>query len=116
MSEENLGSGQFLDQSLDLEVGSTGDIKTVSGREELEKDLAFQMIFSLEPYTGQPPTPEIEAEVKRIAYRVAIADVRVTAVDRENITVNWNTREKELDATVPVTTTTDEQYDLVFNV
>lgn len=116
MSEENLGAGQYLDEDLDFEVGPTGDIRTTSGVEELQKDLAFQMIISLSQFLGEPPTPETESEIKRMAYRVAFADLRVTGVDRNNIIVEWNHRSDAMEVTVPLTTDTGEEQELVFEV
>lgn len=116
MSEDNLGSGQYLDQNLDFEVDAGGDIQTSSGIDELQKDLAVQMIVSLSQFIGESPTPETEADIKRMAYRVAIADVRVSSVNRENITVEWIGGMKKFDVEVPLTTDTDEEYELVFNV
>lgn len=116
MSEQNLGSGIFLDEQLDLSVGTTGDLLTVDGIDELEKDLAVQMIQSMQQYLGKTPTNTTEAEAKRTAYRTAIADVRISSVDRENIVVEWQNRTQNLRVDVPVTTNTDEEYNLVFNV
>lgn len=116
MSEENLGSGQYLDETLDFEVDTTGDIRASDGLEELEKDLAFQMIISLSQFLGEPPTPETEADIRRMAYRVAAADIRISFVARDNITVEWNHNSREMEVSVPVTTNTDEEYELVFNV
>lgn len=116
MSEEELGSGQYLDQNLDFEVDTTGDIRASDGIDEVEKDLAVQMIFSLSDFLGQQPTAETEADIKRVAYRVAIADIRVSSVDRENITVEWMREGREFDVTVPLAVETGEEYELVFNV
>lgn len=116
MSEEELGAGQYLDQNLDFEIDETGDVRSAFGGAELEKDLSFQMIASLSQFLGERPTPELEADIKRMAYRVAAADVRVSTVDRGNITVEWNYNSREMELTVPVTTNTDEEYELVFEV
>lgn len=116
MSESNLGSGQYLDNNLDFQIDTTGDIKASEGVDELEKDLSVQMIFALSQFIGESPTPETEADIKRMAYRAAIADVRVSSVNRENITVEWMDSMKKFDVTVPLTTNTAEQYELIFNL
>lgn len=116
MAEENLGAGQYLDQNFDFDIDTTGDIRAASGLNELEKDLSVQMAFTLSEFLGEPPTNETEAEVKRTVYRVAIADVRVSSVDQENIVVEWSRRLRELQIEVSVTTVTDDEYDMVFNV
>lgn len=116
MPEENLGSGQYLDEDLDFEVDTTGDIRASDGQEELEKDLSFQMIISLSQFLGEPPTAEVESEIKRMAYRVAVADVRISGVNRAEIDVEWAESMKQFDVSVPVTTNTDEEHELVFEV
>jgi len=116
MSEEELGAGQYLDQNLDFSVDETGDVRSAYGIEELEKDLSFQMIASLSQFLGERPTPELEADIKRMAYRVAAADVRVSAVDRQGIDVEWEESMKQMNVSMSVTTTVDEEYSLVFNV
>lgn len=113
---ENLGSGIYLDKSLDFDIDETGDIRDANGIEEVEKDLSFQMIFSLSQYIGEAPTPEVEAEIKRTTYRVAIADVRVSSVERESIAVNWAEDMKQFDVEVPTTVDTGEEYELVFEI
>lgn len=116
MSEENLGAGPYLDKSFDFDIDGTGDIRASEGLSELEKDLALYMAVELEDFLGRPPTPETSAEVKRAVYRTAIADVRISSVERESISVEWNNRNKKLVVSIPVTTTANEEYELVFDV
>jgi hypothetical protein len=116
MSEHNLGSGQYLDETFDFEVDTTGDIRASDGIEEVEKDLSFQMAITLSQFLGEQPTQEVEAEIKRMAYRVGIADVRVANIDRTNITVNWSNDMKQFDVGLPLTIETGEEYELVFEV
>jgi hypothetical protein len=87
MPEENLGSGLYLDQSLDLGVGSTGDLRTVSGGEELQKDLAFQLIIILSDLKGQPLTPDTRAEIKSLTLDTILSDSRVDDVDRGSMVI-----------------------------
>jgi len=44
MVDTDYGAGIELTQDLDLRIDSTGDISSVDGVDELEKDLAFQLI------------------------------------------------------------------------
>jgi hypothetical protein len=116
MSEEELGAGQYLDQTLDFEIDETGDVRGAFGGAELEKDLSFQMIASLSQFLGEQPTPELESDIKRMAYRVAAADVRVSFVDRQTIEVEWEESMKQMNVSMSVTTIVDEEYSLVFDV
>lgn len=87
MSEDNLGSGLYLDQTLDLSVNTTGDIQTVSGSKELQKDLSFQLLILLKGYTGQPLTPEVRSEIKDTTIDALLSDSRVDSVNRGAIAV-----------------------------
>lgn len=116
MTEEELGSSQKLDQSFDFVIDSTGDIDSTIGLDELEKDLSVQMAFYLSVYLGEPPTNQTKAEVRRTVSNVAIADARIVDVDQENIVVEWDRGLRELTVEVSVTTITNTEYDLVFNV
>lgn len=116
MTEENLGSGIYLDNELDFSADRSGDLRTSSGADELEKDLSFQMIISISQFLGQPPTPSVKTDVSQMASFVAEADTRISSVDRGNITVSFRNEGKEILMTVPVTTNTNENYELVFNV
>jgi len=82
MPEENLGSGLYLDQTLDFGVGSTGDLRHISGSSELEKDLSFQLLIILDDLMGQPLTPEVEAQVKSLTVDTILSDSRVDDIDR----------------------------------
>lgn len=110
---EVLGSGIALDEQLDFSVNSSGDLKSVSGSSELEKDLAFQMIISLSKYVGQPPSGNLNEKVAGTASRVARADRRVNSVTDSNVTYSRDRREITVEMTV---TTRNAQRALVFNV
>lgn len=116
MSEDNLGSGPSLDEDLDFEIDETGDIRSSSGMEELQKDLSFQMMIALSQFIGENPTPELNVEVRRKVYRVAVSDERISSVDRKKINVEWYNHSQELTVSVPVTTTENATYEMVFGV
>lgn len=87
MVEQNLGSGLYLDEDLDLTVDELGDIETSFGIEELQKDLSFQLIFVLDPYIGQPLTTDVVSQVRSKTVDTVTADTRVDSVDRGSMTV-----------------------------
>lgn len=111
----NLGSGIFLDTGFDFGVSSTGDLRSESGSNELGKDLAMQMILSLEQYIGKPPTNLVERKVAATATNVALADSRVDSVDKNNIVVTFNNERSEITVEMSVFTEDSEQ-EFVFNV
>lgn len=117
---EELGRGPYLDELLDFEVDPTGDIRaTPDGSEELQKDLAFQMIIALDDTEGLPATANTRAKIKSRARAVALSDVRIDSVDIENTTV----QEVDIDEpgaarfriVLPVVAS-DEEQELVFEV
>ena len=112
---EQFGAGPKLDENLDFEIGPTGDIEYVNGQEELEKDLAMQMVFTLQRFLGHPPSGNIDAKVIDVASKVATADVRVTRVDRERSSVEWADNRRRIIVKL-VVVVGDETYDLVFNI
>lgn len=116
MTEENLGSGIYLDELFDFEVDQTGDVLSTDGIDELEKDLAVQMKFNLRQFLGEVPSSQLNAEVRRTVAQIAIADNRIVSVDRNNIDVEWKERTKKLVVSMSIVTNTNEKYNLVFNV
>jgi hypothetical protein len=87
MSESNLGAGLYLDSKFDLNVAQTGDLRSSSGSEELEKDLAFQLKIVLDDIVGQPLTPDVRAEIISLTIDTITSDLRVQTLDRSSITV-----------------------------
>jgi len=47
-----LGASPELDQSFDYTIGGDGDIAIARGSDELQKDLAFNAAFFLDPLVG----------------------------------------------------------------
>lgn len=115
MSEDSLGRGLYLDEFLDLSTNTTGDIQTTTdGSEELQKDLAFQLILVTDDLIGQRATKEVVAQLKDRAINVAQSDNRVQAVDKGSVDVEQTGRESYR-VTMFVVTQDDEQ-ELVFNL
>lgn len=89
MVDTDYGAGIELTQDLDLKVDSTGDISSVDGVDELEKDLAFQLIRVFTDEVGGLLSPKDKSRARRLA-RVTInqdprvQDVRSVDVERES--------------------------------
>jgi hypothetical protein len=114
MPEENLGSGLYLDQELDFDPSTTGDLRTVDGSEELQKDLAFQLLIVLSDYIGPPLTPGTRADIKSLTVDTITSDSRVDSIDRGSMQVTKPTPES-IRVQVLVIADGDEQ-ELVFNL
>lgn len=109
-----LGSGPLLDQTLDFDVGSDGDLRITEGEEELGKDLAFQLLFVLGEKEGQPLTPNTRSEVKSLTVSVLLSDDRVRSVDESGMIVREVGRgELEVDVSL---LSTDGPQEFVFTV
>jgi hypothetical protein len=114
MPEKNLGSGLYLDQTLDFDPSTTGDLRTVSGSEELQKDLAFQLLIVLGDYIGPPLTPGTRAEIKSLTVDTITSDSRVDRIDRGSMQV-LKPNPNSIRIQVLVIAEGDEQ-ELVFNL
>lgn len=112
----SLGSGIHLDELLDFEVDSTGDIKGEKGVSELQKDLAFQMIISLSKYLGQPPRGNLPEKVAGTAKRVAEVDDRVDYVDSRKTEVEFGPNGEEITLKMVVKTKESGEENLIFDV
>lgn len=87
MVEENIGAGIALDQSMDFGVSSEGDIRSVRGAEELNKDIAFQLKLILVDLKGQPLTPDTKGQIKSDTINTLLSDNRVVRVNRAGIEI-----------------------------
>jgi hypothetical protein len=87
------GSGTALDRFLDFQVGPTGDIKSVSGVDEVRKDVAYRLIGALrygegveEPASvadgvvGEPITDGLSDDIAIVVSRTIEDDPRVGSV------------------------------------
>lgn len=112
---ENLGSGIYLDEQLDFEISGTGDIETVSGVGELQKDLSIQMIFQLDQYRGSPPTENTREKVASDVIQLMELDTRVDSVITSRLSVTFSDDNKSIEINAPARTN-DGVQDLVFNI
>lgn len=111
-----LGSGPSLDEDFDFSIHPTGDLNISGGRKELNKDLSFQLTFSLKKYLGSTPTTNVEAEATDTAIKVIEADQRVRTVlqGRTSATLSEDSRELTVDATF--ITIDGEEYEYVYTI
>lgn len=120
--EEKFGSGLALDSNWDLEVDSDGGLKTVSGIDAFERDVAFQLARRLEGtdgyegMLGQPLTVEtikdIEIAVRRVmgeAFGDQIDSITYLDVSEAEDRRNEVSIEMEIEAA-------DERHDLVIRL
>lgn len=112
---DDLGTGIHLDDQFDFAVDPTGDLKNEGGVDELQKDLAFQMVISLSRYIGEPPTGNLTEQVAGTARRVAEVDSRVSSVEESKTEVSFSSDRQEITLKMTVHTA-DGQRDLIFDV
>lgn len=113
MSEEDLGGGMQLDDDWDFAIDSTGDIKTVQGVPELEKDLAFRSTVALQPYLGQPIDNTLAEKLRNILRQAMLDDERIAEVNSIEFE---QVQRDQLDVDVTVTTADSASYDLSLTV
>lgn len=111
----DFGAGIHLDEQLDFSVDSTGDLDGESGIDELQKDLAYNMILNLQEFLGSPPTSTLEAQIVGRAKQVANADSRIDVVVSGETEVSFDSSNEEIELSMTVIANGEEQ-NLVFNV
>lgn len=114
MVEKQLGSGIALDQNFDFEIDATGDLNSVSGVEELNKDLALRLTIFLDEFRGQILTNEVKSEIKNRVINVLLSDQRVVNVNEASIQIKEVTR-NEIAIKAPYKATTG-QTELIFTL
>lgn len=115
MSSE--GSGLSLDQDFDLVVSEIGDLDKEDGIDELQKDLAMQVAFTLRNVIGQPDSPELSSQIKSLSRRAVEADIRIDEVLRNSIEIRRRNGGGAVTYSVRMTAIiSDQQQELVFEV
>lgn len=112
---DTFGSGIHLDSQFDFSVDPSGDLQAERGLDELQKDLAFQMVINLNKFLGKPPSGNLEARVATTAERVAEVDSRIDFVRTELTEVSYSNDRQEITVKITADTETGEQ-ELVFDV
>jgi hypothetical protein len=113
----------------DARVDSAGDLGSVSGIDELAKDLAFAAASRLSLSRGQPLTTntlaDVEAEVTDLAQRdVRVTEVRSASAQRADegsrlapdTDAYYAHPHDRVEVAMSVTVDVDRQYDLVFGI
>lgn len=113
---DEYGSGISLDENLDMEIDSTGDIQSTDGLSELQKDIAWQSTFSLQRFLGSSPTDEVEVQALNTATLVAEADSRVDTVIPEKSTVSFVEGNKKLKVKMSYLTNAGEEQEFIYEV
>jgi len=116
---ENLGAGIKLANNWDLTVDSTGDLATVSGRKELQKDIAvltaIQLSEKLGGQIGHRNESNVIKSIELVVRRLLTQDSRIQEI--LSVTVQ---PEPDLTDTVIVeaniTVNETQNYDLIFEV
>lgn len=120
MSEEppfdTYGAGPTLDEDLDFSIDPTGDIESLGGLTELEKDLGWQLKVSLRRFEGESSNTNVESKAQDTAEKVAEADGRITTVDsrRSDAVVKDNGR--TIEVTLVVNTINEERMKFIYQV
>jgi hypothetical protein len=115
MSDE--GTGLSLDQNFDLVISSVGDLEKEDGLDELEKDLAMQVAYTLRNAIGQPDSTELSSQIKSLSRRAVEADVRIDEVLRNSIRIRKIERGTEITYQVSMRAiVSGEQEELVFEI
>lgn len=110
------GSGPYLDENFDLTVDTIGDVKIANEGDELEKDLAFQLAFSLRRFHGASPTSNVEAEAKSTAIDVVEADPRVDQARRRRVEAELSDDARTLHVKIPLIATDGVEYTFVYDI
>lgn len=109
-----LGAGVKLDRQFDIDIDNTGDVDSVSGAAELEKDAAIQTSNSVRQDIGTISDEATALRLRDRVYDVLLADSRVQAVNRLNLSATGNsTEEMRVDAELSTIAGTE---DLVFEL
>ena len=83
-------SGLALDEHFDFRIDSSGDIDSMSGVTELQKDLAGAVAGLLKENMGAVLTPTLRAELESLVQSRVAFDDRIT--DVQSVTVSETTR------------------------
>lgn len=109
------GGGIFLTKDWDFEVNNTGDIRTISGLDELEKDVAFQLASNLDQFIGSRITNEQANDIAIETQQQLSADPRIAAV--LDLTVQFPDGDPDtVEVIATVRDTEGDEQELVFEV
>lgn len=113
---ENFGSGIYLDEDFDFSVDETGDTRSTSGTNELEKDLSVNLAITLDQFIGAPLTGNTETKASDRTIRTVLADDRVRNVVNDSVSVSSDENLRKIDVELSVITNSGEEQELVFTI
>lgn len=120
MTEHNFGAGIGLNPNWDLEVDSTGDIATVSGREELEKDISMLAAIRLSDQLGTTFSARRDENtfksVEMTVERLLRGDPRITDIQGDVEAREHPSFEDTVVIDVSVIANPNQDYDLILEV
>lgn len=111
----DFGAGVSLNEDWDFQVDSSGDLATVSGEQELQKDVAFNVARNWGDSIGRRVDSATQKRIQVTARDVLLNDPRIesiTNLDVRRIEDNLN----QFEVVATVNTFVDGTFDLVFEV
>lgn len=109
------GSGVFLDEQFDFSIDPTGDLQMSEGVNELQKDIAFQMVISMQQFLGSSPSGNLEAKISNTATNVVLGDPRINSVVQNSFDIQFSDNRESISIKFDVRTE-DGQQTLIFNI
>jgi len=120
MTNEQFGAGPSLSDSSypwDFSIDESGDIKTVSGLAELEKDIAFRIATQENNMLGRKITPTQMNRIRSTINDMIIADSRVQSVLSLDVQRSSGMDNSiDVSATVQTVSGDEQEQQLVFSI
>ena len=108
----NFGSGIFLNEDWDFEVDVTGDLKSTSGPDELQKDVSFNVARNVE--IGKRLDSSTQKKIQVTVRDVLVNEYRIESI--RELDVRRVDSSNKFEIIAEVDTITDETPELVFEV
>ena len=120
MTNEQFGAGPSLSDSSypwDFSIDESGDIKTVSGLAELEKDIAFRIATQENNMLGRKITPTQMNRIRSTINDMIIADSRVQSVLSLDVQRSSGMDNSiDVSATVQTVSGDEQEQQLIFSI
>jgi len=108
----NFGSGIFLNEDWDFEVDATGDLKSTSGLDELQKDVSFNLSRNIE--IGKRLDSSTQKSIQVTVRDVLVNESRIDSI--RELEVRRVDSANKFEVIAEVDTITDETAELIFEV
>lgn len=109
----NFGAGPLLTKELDFELTTTGDLEVTRGSDELQKDIALQLLIQFSDLIGSPKFSNASAKISSRTEAVLNDEPRVDSITSIDVRLLDDANEAEVVAEVVGDGTTQE---LVFTI